>query len=106
MHFAGVPLPVEIRNQARVHLWYAKRFEGTVPPFRSSAQSLDHFASETHAIGVHLGGEGLTVTAPFGLDDVFALRIRPNRRHNNRFTHREKAARAKATWPEITVIDD
>ena len=104
-YFAGLPLPVEIRNQARVHLWYAQRFEGSVPAFRSSAHSLAHFASETHAVGVHLGERGLTVTAPFGLDHIFALRMVPNRNHNNRITHAEKALRAKANWPEITIVD-
>lgn len=103
-HFAGLSLPVEIRNQARVHLWYKQRFGGDSPVFRSSTHSLDHFASETHAVGVHLDGRSrLTVTAPFGLDHVFAFRIVPNRKTDNSRTHTEKSARAKALWPELTV---
>ncbi|HEV7292990.1 MAG TPA: nucleotidyltransferase family protein, partial [Devosia sp.] len=26
VQFAGIPLPVEVRNQARVHLWFPQRF--------------------------------------------------------------------------------
>ncbi|MGE0280718.1 MAG: nucleotidyltransferase family protein [Rhizobiaceae bacterium] len=103
-HFAGVPLPVEIRNQARVHLWYKQRFGGDVPVFQSSAHSLEHFASQTHAVGVHLDqGDRLTITAPFGLDHIFSLRMVPNRTTDNSRTHTEKAARAKALWPELVV---
>jgi len=103
-HFAGVPLPVEIRNQARVHLWYKQRFGGEVPVFRSSAHSLRHFASETHAVGVRLSKDGrLIITAPFGLDHIFAFRMVPNRTTDNSRTHAEKSARAKALWPELVV---
>jgi hypothetical protein len=30
--FAGLPAPVQIRNQARVHLWYEQKFGVLVPP--------------------------------------------------------------------------
>jgi hypothetical protein len=46
---------------------------------------------------------GLDTVAPFGLDDMFAMVIRPNRRLNNAATHDAKAARAKAIWPEVVV---
>jgi hypothetical protein len=102
--FADIPVPVEIRNQARVHLWYKQRFGGDVPAFRSSAHSLEYFASRTHAVGVRLGKDDrLTVAAPFGLDPIFSFRMVPNRTTDNSRTHTEKAARAKALWPELVV---
>jgi hypothetical protein len=101
-HFAG--LPVEIRNQARVHLWYPERFGRQCPVYRSSADSLSYFASCTHAVGVRLTDAGeFEVTAPFGLDDIFSFRVTPNHVMDNQATHEEKAARAKRQWPEITV---
>lgn len=105
-HFADVALPVEIRNQARVHLWYPERFGRAVPAFTSCTHALDYFAAETHAVGVRLErDERLAIAAPFGLDHVFSLRMVPNRSFENRRTHAEKAARAKALWPEMTVED-
>jgi uncharacterized protein len=104
-HFAGLPVAVEIRNQARVHLWYPERFGRQCPAYRSSAHSLGYFASKTHAVGVRLAGIGaFEVTAPFGLADIFSLRIVPNRVIDNQATHEEKAARAKQQWPEISVV--
>lgn len=105
-HFAGLSLPVEIRNQARVHLWYTQRFGGVVPAFTSSTHALDYFAAETHAVGVRLeAGNRLVIVAPFGLDHIFSFRMVPNRTTDNRRTHMEKSARAKALWPVLTVED-
>jgi len=103
-HFAGRPLPVEIRNQARVHLWYEQRFGAPCPIYRSSAHALEHFASQTHSIGVKLdANDRLRIVAPFGLDHVFSFRMVPNRAMRNERTHREKSDRAKALWPELQI---
>jgi hypothetical protein len=42
--------------------------------------------------------------APFGLDDIFAMVIRPNRSLDNALSHQAEARRAQAIWPEVTVI--
>ncbi len=104
-HFSGSDVPVEIRNQARVHLWYPDRFGRICPPYESSAHALRFFASQTHAVGVHLDeGDRVSVTAPFGLDSVFSFRLVPNRTLDNRATHEEKAARARVNWPELEIV--
>jgi len=101
---AGLGLAVEIRNQARVHLWFERRFGIAVPPLRSTDESLTRYASIVHAVGVRLRADGtLDIVAPLGLDDLFAMRIRPNRVLDNGPSHEEKAARAKTMWPEVTV---
>jgi hypothetical protein len=48
--------------------------------------------------------ERLDVFAPFGLEDIFAMVIRPNYALPNKATHDRKAERAKAVWPELIVI--
>jgi hypothetical protein len=42
--------------------------------------------------------------APFGLDDLFALVIRPNHALDNAASHASKAWRAQAIWPEVVVL--
>jgi hypothetical protein len=103
--FAHLPLPVEIRNQARVHLWFEDHFGSPRAPLASSAESLEHFASRTHAVGLAIVGGMPQVWAPFGLDDIFAFRLTPNHRNDNRATHLAKGRRAREMWPEVTVID-
>lgn len=104
-HFEGLPLPVEVRNQARVHLWYPLKFGRTCPRYMSSSHSLGFFASRTHAVGVHMDNDGqLNLVAPFGLDDIFSFRITPNRVMDNQQTHEAKGARAQECWAEIEVV--
>ncbi|TIS84939.1 MAG: nucleotidyltransferase family protein, partial [Mesorhizobium sp.] len=87
-HFEGLPLPVEVRNQARVHLWYPQKFGQPCPRYTSSSESVSYFASKTHAVGVRYGADGqLELVAPFGLDDLFSFRITPNRVMDNQRTH-------------------
>ena len=49
--FSGTPVPVEVRNQARVHLWYPARFGNAYPKLTHTTQSLQYYASQTHAVG-------------------------------------------------------
>jgi hypothetical protein len=96
--------PVQVRNQARVHLWFADRFGCDYPPLRCADESLRYYASVVHAVGVRLEADDrLNVTAPFGLDDMFAMRIRPNRALDNAASYSRKAERARAIWPQVVV---
>ena len=103
--FAALPIPVEIRNQARVHLWYEGHFGRPYTGLTSSRAAIDRFACLTHAVGVRLdAGGALEIYAPYGLDDMFSFRLVPNRMLDNRETHEVKGARARSIWPEVTVI--
>ncbi|WP_193334516.1 nucleotidyltransferase family protein [Devosia beringensis] len=103
--FAGLPIPVQARNQARVHLWFEQKFGIPFLPLRSSAEMLGRYASKTHAVGARLNDAGgLEIVAPFGLDDLFSFRMVPNPVLDNRVAHASKAERAKAIWPELTII--
>lgn len=103
--FAGLPVPVEIRNQARVHLWAPQKFDCEFEPLNSSAEMLLRFASKTHAVGARLAPDNtLRIVAPFGLDDIFSFRVVPNHVLDNRATHEKKGARARAQWPELVVL--
>jgi Uncharacterized protein conserved in bacteria len=103
--FADLPVPVEVRNQARVHLWFPQKFGVPFPPLASAGETLERYASRTHAVGARLEADGrLTIISPFGLDDLFSFRMVPNYALDNRATHEAKSARAKSVWPQITVV--
>lgn len=95
---------VEVRNQARVHLWFQQKFaEPDYGPLGCSAEALTRFTSATFAVGVRLeADDDLTVLAPFGLEDLFALRLRPNPLRATAGFARTAAA-VRARWPEVTV---
>ena len=105
LRFADLPLPVQVRNQARVHLWFPRKFNQPFAPLTSSVEMLGRYASKTHAVGARLNADdSISIFAPFGLDDIFSFRIVPNHVLDNRPAHEAKGARAKSAWPEITVI--
>lgn len=102
--FAHLPLPVQVRNQARVHLWFPDKFKQPFVPLTSADEMLGRYASKTHSVGARLDdNDEIVIVSPFGLDDIFSFRIVPNRVLLNAPAHTTKGARAKSIWPELTV---
>lgn len=94
---------VEVRNQARVHLWFEARFGEAYAPLACSTEALSRFTTTTFAVGTRLEPDDrLAVFAPFGLEDLFALRLRPN-------PLRQTAGFARTAdsvirrWPELSL---
>ncbi|MBL4893107.1 MAG: nucleotidyltransferase family protein [Rhizobiaceae bacterium] len=103
--FKGISIPIELRNQARTHIWYPGRFGRPYAALKSAAESLERYASKTHAVAVRLEADDtMTIFAPFGLDYMFSFKMVPNHVLENRNTHEEKGSRAKAIWPELEVL--
>ncbi|GAA4907291.1 hypothetical protein LX16_3242 [Stackebrandtia albiflava] len=102
---ADLGLTVEIRNEARVHLWYEERFGVPAAPYTSSEAAIDSFAATTCCLGVRLRADGSwRVYAPHGLSDVFNLVVRPNPVLATEEVYRTKAARWRREWPSLTVM--
>src|SRR5690242_10124662 len=103
--FADLPAEVEIRNEARVHLWYRQKFGVTCPPHDSTEAAIDSFAATTCCLGVRLEPDGRwRVYAPHGLSDVFNLVVRPNPVLAPREVYEAKAGRWRQEWPALTVL--
>lgn len=97
---------VEVRNQARVHLWFESRFGEPYEPLACAPEALERFVSPTFSVGVRLEDDDrVTVFAPFGLDDVFALKIRPNPLRPLAKGWAKATASAKARWPEVEIVE-
>ncbi|MBG6145797.1 MAG: nucleotidyltransferase family protein [Roseibium album] len=96
---------VEVRNQARVHLWYEQRFGRPYRPLDCSMDALTTYAARTHAVAARLTHtDELVIHAPFGLANLFGMRLVPNYGQLNPETYAEKALRMKAHWPELEVV--
>ncbi|KAF2481262.1 hypothetical protein BDY17DRAFT_325967 [Neohortaea acidophila] len=78
--FADIDVEVEIRNQARVHLWYGKKYGLQCPPHVSVEAGIDTWISMSAMIGVRLdpSREEWILYAPRGLSDFFNMVVRPN----------------------------
>lgn len=98
----GVKL--DVRNEARVHLWYEQRFGVPCPPYTSTEAAVATFPSTSSAFAARLRDGKLDVCAPCGFTDLFALRTRPNLLLAPREVYEAKTTRWKAEWPELEVI--
>lgn len=103
--FDDLPATVEVRNQARVHLWYEDHFGVPCPPHASSEAAINTFAATACCIAVRRARDGqLVVYAPHGFNDLFGLVVRPNPSVAPASVYTQKADRWRALWPRLTVL--
>lgn len=96
---------IEIRNQARVHLWYPGKHGLPYPPLTRATDGIDRFLTKNTQLGIRRAGGQFEVYAPHGFDDIAKLIVRPNRAPNfSAANYEAKAARWKSLWPELTVM--
>ncbi len=103
--FSALGIEVELRNQARVHLWYEQKFAMPYPPLARATDGIDRFLMPCAQVGIRPASGTYAVYAPKGFADIAAMIVRPNRTANfNIDRFREKAERWQALWPEITIV--
>ncbi|WP_242126639.1 nucleotidyltransferase family protein [Sphingobium sp. Sx8-8] len=100
----GLPVWIDAKNEARVHLWYADKFGYEIPPYMSVEQAIATFPTTAGAVAVRPSPAGLEIFAPFGLADMLGCTVRPNKAQITRSIYEAKVARWRAFWPELTIV--
>ena len=90
-----------VKNQARMHGRNADE------PYLSSSDAMRYWPETATAVGVRLDRQGhVDIAAPFGLDDLFALTVRPTQRFavekHAVYVDRIRSKDWQATWPNLT----
>jgi hypothetical protein len=101
---ADLDIRLDVKNQARVHLWYAQRFGYDIVPYSSSADAINTWPTTATAAGVRVNNEGWSLYTPFGVEDLVDFIVRPNRVQITREIYRAKVDRWLRTWPFLTVL--
>ena len=102
---AGLPAPVQIRNQARVHLWYEPKYGVACPPHACTEAAIDSYETTTACLGVRTEPDGRwRIYAPHGLSDVFNLVVRPNPVLAPGHVYQAKIQRWRQQWPDLTIL--
>jgi uncharacterized protein len=104
-----LPAPWEVKNQARVHLWYEDRFGFPVDPLISIEDAVGTWPETAVCVGVRLlDNDAIHVTAPLGLDDLFGLVWRRNRRRVSldEFRRRLERKKVRSRWPKVRIVDE
>jgi uncharacterized protein len=94
----------DVKNQARVHNSYERRFGRHLEPYRSTGDAIATWPTTASSVGVRYDGHTFVVCAPFGLADLFSMVARANKTIVTRDVFEEKVARWAAQWPQLTVI--
>lgn len=101
--FDPLGLPVEPRNQARVHLWFERRFGSPCPALPSAAAGIDRFLFPALRLGLDADGR---LYAPDGLADTLAGYLRPDPAMPRLAQARAKAADYRARFPELRLAPE
>jgi len=94
-----------VKNQVRMHVRNAD------PPYISIEDAMAHWPETATAVGVRLtGGDALRIAAPLGLDDLFALVVRPTPRFMGEkhavFMERVHGKGWLRTWPRLRLATE
>lgn len=97
-------LPWSCKNQSRMHLKF-----GNGAPYQSTEDGLRHWLETPTAVALRLDNDNvLHVLAPFGLDDLFALRIRPTpyaiAHKPAAYAERVRTRPWRALWPKLEIV--
>jgi len=95
---------LDVTNEARVHLWYERKFGVKLEPYASAEAAIATWPTTASSIGVTSRHGRFAVHAPFGTDDLWALIVRPNKTLVTRAVYEAKVARWSAIWPRLTII--
>ncbi|WP_224789115.1 nucleotidyltransferase family protein [Pseudomonas fluorescens] len=101
--FQDLDVNVEMKNQARVHLWYRQRFGGDYPQLQSAKDGVDRYLIAGTCIGLDV--ETGEVYAPNGLADTEhgLLRINPKNPRPDLFDQKAKSYQAR--WPWLRIVE-
>mgnify|MGYP002802818813 CR=1 FL=1 len=94
----------DIKNEARVPLWYKEKFGKEIKPYYNVEEAISRWGTTITCLGVRLEKNHLVVAAPYGLNDLFELTIRPVKKGFNEKSYQEKVQKWKKKWPLLKII--
>lgn len=102
--FADLDAIIELKNQARVHLWYPQRFGPGYPQLTTARAGIDRYLVACTCVGI--AAETREVYAPFGLDQLWDGALRPNPLNHRPDLFHAKAESYRARWPWLRIVLD
>ena len=97
-------IKLDIKNEAIVHLWYNKKYNDNRKPYISLEEAIARWGTTITCIGVRLEEGNLIVDAPYGLNDLFNMIIRPVKIDFTEADYIKKVNKWKKNWPKLTIM--
>ncbi len=99
-----IKIPVDVKNQARVHLWYNEKFNSNIKAYISTEDAVDSWPTTVTSLAINVNRNGYKIYAPFGLEDVFSLTLRANKKQITEDVYNMKVKKWTKKWKELKVI--
>lgn len=103
--FGELPIKIDVKNQARVHLWYKEHYGYNLKPYISVENAINSWPTTATSIGVRIHDDTFIVYAPFGLNDMFGQIIRPNKTQITEETYLKKYKKWSLKWNTLNFIE-
>ena len=102
--FDGIPITVDLKNQARIHIWHEEHFGYAIRPYRSVEDAINAWPTTATCVGVRYWHGEFEVYAPYGLNDLFGMIIRPNKVNITEDIYMAKVRRWEDCWPQLRAV--
>ena len=102
--FCGLPVEIDVKNEARVHLWYKDHNGYDISPYTSVEAAINTWPTTATSVGVRIRDSVFEVYAPFGLNDLFGQIVRPNKTQIAEETYIQKCRKWEVKWDTLTFI--
>lgn len=100
---ADLGVAIEVKNQARVHLWYRDRFQADYQPLTQATDGIDRYLIACTCVGIEVQTSALY--APEGLDELQRGVLRMNPRFAQPDLFLQKAQSYRDRWSWLQVIE-
>lgn len=101
--FRDLDVNIELKNQARVHLWYNSRFGRQYPKLKSSQDGVDRYLISGTCLGLEIDTH--QIYAPNGLSDTAQGILRINPKNYNLDLFYQKAKSYQNRWAWLKIIE-
>lgn len=102
--FGDIAVELDIVNEARVHLWVEEEFGYAIDQYQSVEEAISTWPTTITCVGVTRQNGKMRVYATFGLDDVFNMVLRPNKKVVTEEVYMNKVKKWTALWPKLSVV--
>ncbi|MDD6771367.1 nucleotidyltransferase family protein [Inconstantimicrobium porci] len=103
--YSDLDIEVDVKNEARVHLWYKDHFGYDIKPYTSLEDDINSWPTTSTAVGIRRDKNGaFKIYAPFGLNDLFGKIVRANKAQITKDIYENKTTRWLSKWPDLKVI--
>lgn len=97
---------IDVKNEARVHLWYETHFGYPIEAYQSTEEAISTWPTTASSIGVFLDGDdNLQIFAPYGMNEMFAGIVKANKVLITEEVFRNKAKKWQNKWSDLKIIE-